>query len=123
WDGSGPPNPNPAYLGLNYLDDILAHEIGHALGIGTLWVANGLYVPGSGEYRGQHALRAYRAEFDPHATAVPVELAGGSGTRDLHWNQLMRSSPQEGDPDDPYSLSPLTGITDASGRDLALELL
>lgn len=123
WDGSGPPNPNPAYIGLNYLDDILAHEIGHALGIGPLWVANGLYVSGSGEYRGEHGLRAYRTEFDPHATAVPVELAGGSGTSNQHWNQLMRSSPQEGNPNDPYSLSPLTGITDRYGRDLAMELM
>jgi len=35
----------------------------------------------------------------------------------------MRSSPQEGNPSDPWSLSPLTGITDSQGRDLGLELM
>lgn len=123
WNGVGPPNPNPASIGLNYLDDILAHEIGHALGIGPLWEANGLYVAGSGQYLGEYGLRAYRAVFDAGAAFVPVELAGNPGTIGLHWDQLMRSSPQEGNPSDPWSLSPLTGITDPQGRDLALELL
>jgi hypothetical protein len=123
WTGVGPPNPNPNYLGLNYLDDIMAHEIGHALGIGILWEENGVYVPGTGQYLGEHGVCAYQAEFDPNATFVPVELAGLGGTADQHWNQLMRSSPQEGNPNDPYSLSPLTGITDAQGRDLGMELL
>ncbi len=40
-----------------------------------------------------------------------------------HWDQIMRSSSQEGDPNDPWSLSPLTGITDQHGRDVALELM
>lgn len=52
WTGAGPPNPDPAYIGLNYLDDILAHEIGHALGIGPLWESNDVYTPGTGQYLG-----------------------------------------------------------------------
>ncbi len=123
WDGAGPQNPNPDFLGLNYLDDILAHEVGHALGIGTLWSSNGVSTGGTGQYTGVHGVRAYQLEFDPLASFVPVEQAGGPGTPDNHWNQLMRSSVQEGNPADPWSLSPLTGITDAQGRDFALELM
>ncbi len=122
WTGIGPPNPNPAYLGLNYLDDILAHEIGHALGIGLLWEENGVYTGGTGQYIGEHGLRAYRAEFNSNAAFVPVEQALTSAA-DLHWDQIMRNSPDEGNPSDPYSLSPLTGITDALGRDFGQELM
>ena len=123
WTGAGFPSPNPAYLGQNYLDDIVAHEIGHALGIGTLWLANDVYTNSTGMYLGTHGVQAYRAEFDPAATFVPVELAGNPGTIDQHWNQLMRSSAQEGNPANPFILSPLTGITDAQGRDSGMDLL
>ena len=109
--------------GVSILDELLVHEIGHALGIGTLWTTNSLYVTDSGEYRGEHALAAYQAEFDPAATFVPVELAGSPDSRNGHWNQVFRSSPQEGNPADPYSLSPLIGITDARGRDFAQEVM
>lgn len=109
--------------GLNYMDELLAHEMGHVLGIGTLWSQNGLYQNNTFQYRGEHGLAAYRAEFDPDAAFVPVENAGGPGTPNSHWDQLMRSSAQEGDPSDPWSLSPLTGITDKLGRDSGLELM
>ncbi len=124
WNGTpGPVNPPPQYLGLNYVDEILAHEIGHVLGIGTLWVDNGVYAFNSFQYTGQYGVGAYRHEFDPLATFVPVENAGGAGTPNTHWNQLMRSSSQEGNPLDPWSLDPRIGITNAAGRDFASELM
>ena len=123
WDGSGPTPPNTEFQGVNFLDDILAHEIGHVMGIGTLWVSNGLYLNGTGRYTGAHGLAAYQREFDLDATHVPVELGGSSGTMNSHWNQLMRSSLQEGDPNDPWRLDPRVGITDSQGRDFAFELM
>ncbi len=123
WDGSGPNPPNTEFLGVNYVDELLAHEIGHVLGIGILWDDNGVYVNGTGRYTGQYGLAAYRAEFDPSATYVPVELAGSAGTQNSHWDQLMRSSSQEGNPSDPWSLDPRVDITDLLGRDLGLELM
>ncbi len=113
WQGSG----------VNTVDELMAHEIGHLLGIGTHWEANGVYEPGSGKYTGEHGLAAYRLEFDSEANFVPVELNGRLGTKEKHWDQIMRSDAVEGNPDDPFSLSPLLGITDSHGRDLALELM
>jgi len=124
WDGTpGPFNPNPAYLGLNYIDDLMAHEIGHVLGMGSLWVSNGLYVNGTGRYTGQYGLAAYRAEFDASANFVPVELAGVAGRPNVHWDQLFRSTVEEGNPNDPWNLDPRLGITDKFGRDFALDVM
>jgi hypothetical protein len=109
--------------GLNFVDEVLAHETGHVLGIGTLWVDNGLYVNNSFQYTGAAGLAAYQAEFDPAATFVPVENAGAPGTPNAHWDQRMRSSVEEGNPVDPWSLDPRVGVVDSLGRDRGLELL
>lgn len=106
----------------NFLDELLAHEIAHALGFGSLW-QDEVYAHGTGEYRGEFGLAAYRDEFDANAEFIPVELAGGGGSANSHWDQRFRSSPQEGNPDDPFSLSPLLGIVDHRGRDLGQELM
>lgn len=123
WDGTGPTPPNTEFVGVNYLDDILAHEVGHMLGLGSLWVSNGLYVNGTNQYTGEHGLAAYQDEFDQSATFIPVENAGGAGRRDVHWDQIVRSSPEEGVPSDPWTQDPTLGITDDHGRDFAFELL
>ena len=54
---------------------------------------------------------------------LQVESAGGALSAHSHWNQLLRSSVEEGNPSDPFSLTPFTGIHDAMGRDLGLELM
>ena len=111
--------------GVNVLDELLAHEIAHALGVGALWEANELAVSGSGRYTGEFGLAAFRAEFQnqENAAFIPVEIAGAADSADFHWDQLFRSSPQEGNPKDPLSLSPLLGIVDARGRDLGQEIM
>lgn len=116
WQGAGA-------NGLNFLDELLVHETGHVLGIGTLWTENGDYIPLTYQYTGTYGLAAYRAEFDPTADWVPVENAGELGTAGSHWNQRMRSSASEGNPADPWSLDPRVGIVDPFGRDIALEVM
>jgi hypothetical protein len=107
--------------GHNCVDELVGHETGHVLGIGTLWVANNVYTTGTFQYTGQYGVAAYRAEFDPGAAFIPVENAGAVGSKDVHWDQLFRS--QEGGSGDPWLKSPLLGITDSAGRDLGLELM
>ena len=109
--------------GVNVLDELLSHETAHALGFGTLWRQNGIYQSETGRYVGEAGLAAYRAEFDSEATWIPVELAGPASSANSHWDQRLRSSSKEGNPEDPLSLSPLTGIIDQFGRDLGLELM
>ncbi|MEN8743620.1 MAG: hypothetical protein ACN4GF_06205 [Lentimonas sp.] len=74
---------------------VIRHEMAHVLGFGTLWSSSGagqpgfqeVYVDGTGEYTGAFGLAAFQTEFNqPAATYVPVELDGGVGTANGHWN-------------------------------------
>jgi len=92
------------------LEDVILHEMAHVLGLGTLWIDNGVYVTGSGQYTGAYGLAAYQAEFDPLATFIPVELGGGAGTANGHWDENDGGAG-------------LTGITDGNGNDMRDELM
>ncbi|HMP78638.1 MAG TPA: PEP-CTERM sorting domain-containing protein [Pirellulaceae bacterium] len=75
-----------AMMGDGSLQWVLRHEIGHALGFGSLWVQNGLLNEG-GDYIGSHALSRYRQEANKQfATFVPVQKFGGPGTAGSHWD-------------------------------------
>lgn len=67
--------------------DVILHEMAHVMGFGTLWEWNGVYVSETGQYTGAAALAAYQLEFDPMAAFVPVELDGGAGTANGHWDE------------------------------------
>ncbi|BDP42331.1 zinc metalloendopeptidase [Deinococcus aetherius] len=71
------------------LADIAVHELGHSLGIGSLWRTFGL-VSGTGTtnpvYTGTNGVREYRA-FGGTLSTVPVENQGGSGTAGAHWRE------------------------------------
>lgn len=74
------------------LDDVIAHEMGHVLGIGTLWARKGL-LSGSGSadpvFRGAGAVAEYAALTGAGARGVPVENTGGPGTREGHWRESV----------------------------------
>jgi hypothetical protein len=67
-------------------DLVILHEMGHVLGVGTLWTNNGLYIQGSGRYA--NGTRA-DAEWKLIGCSgpIPVELDGGSGTANGHWDE------------------------------------
>lgn len=112
--------------GLNFIDELLAHEVGHVLGIGTQWGSNSVYIFNTFQYTGQYGAAAYAAEFNDSILYAPVENAGNPGTPNAHWDQRMRSSTQEGTggtSNDPFLLDPRVGVTDAWGRDRGLELM
>ena len=70
---------------------VIAHEMGHALGFGTLWDGNDLVGPlngfGQTEYiNGEYGLTGYRRDIsNPVASFIPVEQRGGPGTAGGHW--------------------------------------
>lgn len=101
-----------AYMtGTGTFADVIRHEMAHVLGFGTLWTHNGVYVDGTGRYTGAAALAEYRTEFNqPGAAFIPVELGGGGGTADGHWNEVDNGAGN-------------TGITDGNGNDMRNELM
>jgi hypothetical protein len=101
----------PELVNDGFFDDVIRHEMAHVLGFGTLWTNNGVYVSNSGQYKGSFALATYQAEYNqPDADWVPVELEGGSGTANGHWNEANNGGAS-------------TGIVDGQGRDMKFELM
>lgn len=91
--------------------DLTLHEMGHILGFGTTWVENGVYVLNSGEYTGAFGVAAYQREYNqPDALFVPIELDGGMGTANNHWDERNGGNAA-------------TGIVNSMGRDLRYEVM
>jgi Leishmanolysin len=98
-------------IGNGTFTDVVKHEMAHVMGFGTSWGFNGKYVDGSGRFTGANALARYQTEFNqPGATFVPVELGGGAGTIDGHWDEVDNGAGN-------------TGILDTLGRDKRFELM
>ncbi len=80
------------------LVDVIAHEMGHVLGFGTLW--DGLVADldtDDPRHTGRVAMVEYGRLTGGDPEAVPVENEGGEGSRGSHWresrfrNELMSS--------------------------------
>lgn len=78
------------------LEDVILHEMGHVLGIGTIWERKGLL---SGKYTdnpvftGEHAMAEYATLLDETTPrAVPVANRGGGGTIYSHWRAPLALS-------------------------------
>jgi hypothetical protein len=101
---------------------VALHEIGHVLGIGSLWDFAGM-LTGRGTsqpaFSGANAANAFDAAGGTAFVGpkVPVENTGGAGTRDAHWREsvfgpeLMTGYLNAG-------ANPLSLVTIASLRDL-----
>ncbi len=86
----------PQALQLGLLDDLLQHEMLHAMGFGTAWTTMGLVDDYNGDLRfnGTHATQVYNTLFDAIASrdplsdrGVPIETDGGSSAAGKHWDE------------------------------------
>jgi len=105
--------------------DVIIHEMGHVLGIGTLWQDLGL-IRGSGtnnpEFRGQNAMREYGVLKNTNSpTFVPIANTGGAGTREGHWRESVFDTELMTGFDDP-GRNALSRLTIASLQDLGYQV-
>ncbi|NEP17536.1 MAG: hypothetical protein F6J97_11625 [Leptolyngbya sp. SIO4C1] len=103
------------------LFNVIVHEMGHVLGIGTIWQSKGL-LTGRGSpnpiFTGMNAMREFAALIGaPTPTPVPVANTGGAGTRDGHWREAVFGSELMTGFLNPGS-NPISRLTIASLEDL-----
>ena len=118
----------PGMIANGTLDDVVLHEMGHVLGIGTLWSFRRNLLTGRGGGDPFFSGVGARTEFSVIGGAtyagppVPVENTGGAGTRDSHWRasvfgrELMQGFARAGG-------MPLSRVTAASLADLGYRVI
>jgi subtilisin-like proprotein convertase family protein len=105
--------------------DVIIHEMGHVLGIGTLWAPLRL-IASSGTndplFIGPAAMREYgRLLGTTDPIAVPVANTGGGGTREGHWREITFDSELMTGFDDPGK-NAMSRLTIASLQDLGYQV-
>lgn len=105
--------------------NVIIHEMGHVLGIGTLWQTQNLLV-GAGSpnptFTGMNAMREFALLANAAAPLpVPVANTGGQGTRDGHWRETIFGSELMTGFLNP-AINPLSRLTIASLADLGYEV-
>jgi len=86
----------PTLISRGLLTDVVLHEMGHVLGVGTLWNERTRpLLAGAGTPDPHFTGPTARAQFAALNTVtysgvpVPVENTGGPGTRDAHWREAI----------------------------------
>ncbi len=107
------------------LRDVILHEMGHVLGIGTIWQGLGLLAGANTSdprFLGPLATAEYNALTSGVATSVPVANTGGPGTRDGHWRESVFTNELMTGYVGPGQNLPLSRITVASLADLGYQV-
>lgn len=74
------------------LNDVITHEMGHVLGIGTIWGHKQLIKKAGTSnptFIGENAMREYGVLRGGRSKQVPLENTGGAGTADSHWRETI----------------------------------
>jgi len=105
--------------------DVIIHEMGHVIGIGTIWSELGL-IESSGTnnplFIGLAAMKEYGALTGTiNLVKVPVANTGGAGTREGHWREATFDTELMTGFDDP-GRNALSRLTVASLQDLGYQV-
>lgn len=106
------------------LGDVITHEMGHVLGIGTIWQIKKL-VKGAGTSNPVFIGAAARTEYGKLKGTgpkdVPLENTGGQGTADSHWREtIFKNELMSGFIAGPNN--PLSRVTVASLQDVGYQV-
>ena len=105
--------------------DVIIHEMGHVLGIGTLWSELRLIASSGTDdplFIGPAAMREYgRLLGTTNPIAVPVANTGGPGTREGHWREATFDTELMTGFDDP-GRNAMSRMTIASLQDLGYQV-
>jgi Leishmanolysin len=92
------------------LNDVITHEMGHVIGIGSIWSMKHL-LNGAGTanptFTGAQAEQEYGKLRNSNAMPVPVENQGGQGTAGSHWRESV------------FANELMTGFVGAAGNPLS----
>jgi hypothetical protein len=96
--------------------DVITHEMGHVLGIGSMWDPMGLVSPAPDDpaalvnpvFTGPAAMAEYGSLLSAEQTSpVPVENQGGAGTARVHWRESV------------FGTELMTGFVGAAGNPMS----
>ena len=100
------------------LDDLTTHELGHVLGIGTLWERQGLTSTDGSQYIGAAALQIYNQGLSTSAIGIPIDMSRRHWNEQALTNELMTPALDVSFNSNQTLINPLTQLTAASLIDL-----